>query len=132
MLTANLASLRALADRRVVLTPYGDRYGSIYFTAPSVLLRHILVKHGRTEISELIMADVVGEVANTISGNARRVFGHDFIISTPRMLHGRVGAETLTLGARAFIIPIAWRAYQAALVVSLSESRDQRAGNSET
>jgi chemotaxis protein CheX len=110
-----------LMDYTGVIDISGVRRGSIYFTAPSVLLRHILVKHGRTEVNDAIMADVVGEVANTISGNARRAFGHEFIISVPRMLQGRSGANTLRLGERAFIIPIAWRSYQAALVVSLSE-----------
>jgi chemotaxis protein CheX len=110
-----------LLDYTGVIDISGARHGSIYFTAPSVLLRHILVKHGRTEITEKIMADVVGEVANTISGNARRAFGHEFLISVPRMIHGKEGANTLRLGERAFIVPIAWRQYQAALVVSLSE-----------
>jgi chemotaxis protein CheX len=110
-----------LLDYTGVIDVTGVRRGSIYFTAPSVLLRHILVKHGRTEITDDIMADVVGEVANTISGNARRVFGHEFIISTPRMMQGKDGANTLKLGERAFIVPIHWRSYQAALVISLSE-----------
>jgi peptide/nickel transport system substrate-binding protein len=33
MLTANLASLRAIGDPRVTLTPYGDRYGSMHYIA---------------------------------------------------------------------------------------------------
>jgi chemotaxis protein CheX len=109
-----------LMDYTGVIDISGARRGSIYFTAPSVLLRHILVKHGRTEVNDMIMADVVGEVANTISGNARRAFGHEFIISVPRVLHGKEGQNTVSLGERAFIVPIAWRQYQAALVVSLT------------
>jgi chemotaxis protein CheX len=98
----------------------GSRTGCIYFTAPSALLRHVLVKHGRTDINAEIMADVVGEVANTISGNARRTFGHDFLISVPRVFQGKHIPGGLSLGDRAFIVPIAWRQYQAALVVSLN------------
>ena len=33
MLTANLASLRAIGDPRVAMTPYGDRYGSMHYIA---------------------------------------------------------------------------------------------------
>ena len=33
MLTANLASLRAIDDPRVAMTPYGDRYGSMHYIA---------------------------------------------------------------------------------------------------
>jgi chemotaxis protein CheX len=111
-----------LLDYTGVINVGGARTGSIYFTAPSALLRHILVKHGRTEITPAIMADVVGEVANTISGNARRVFGHEFAISTPRVMSGRDAQSILKLAQRSFIVPIAWRQYQAALVVSLSEA----------
>lgn len=111
-----------LLDYTGVISVSGARVGSIYFTAPSALLRHILVKHGRTEINEQVMADIVGEVANTISGNARRVFGHEFEISVPRVLTGKDELKTLKLGQRAFIVPIAWRQYQAALVVSLTEN----------
>ena len=34
--------------------------------------------------------DLVGEVANTISGNARKVFGREFLISVPVMIEGAV------------------------------------------
>ena len=33
MLTANLASLRAITDPRVSLMPYGDRYDAMHFLA---------------------------------------------------------------------------------------------------
>jgi chemotaxis protein CheX len=112
-----------LMDYTGVIDVAGVRTGSIYFTSPGALLRYILVKHGRTQIDESFMADVVGEVANTISGNARRVFGHEFEISVPRVLTGKDAHKQLKLGARAFIVPIAWRQYQAALVVSLSEAK---------
>jgi chemotaxis protein CheX len=98
----------------------GARRGCIYFTAPSAMLRHILLSHGETEIDGNYMADVVGEVANIISGNARRVFGHDFAISVPDVFSGRPAAGKLRLGERSFVIPINWRQYRAALVVSLA------------
>ncbi len=98
-----------MMDYTGVIDINGSRTGCIYFTAPSALLRHVLVKHGRTDISNEIMADVVGEVANTISGNARRAFGHDFLISVPRVFAGTSPAGALALSDRAFIVPIAWR-----------------------
>jgi chemotaxis protein CheX len=97
----------------------GARSGCIYFTAPSAMLRHILVSHGERDIDSHYMADVVGEVANIISGNARRVFGHEFAISVPAIIHGAPEREQIEMGERAFVIPITWRQYRAALVVSL-------------
>jgi chemotaxis protein CheX len=117
-----------LTDRaRPVLSDYtgmigvsGARRGCIYFTAPSAMLRHILLRHGESAIDGEAMADVVGEVANVISGNARRVFGRDFAISVPDVFHGAPPTGGLPLGERAFVIPIDWKQYRAALVVSLA------------
>jgi len=66
------------------------------------------------------MRDLVGEVANTISGNARRDFGGDFVISVPSVLSGEPQAIAPKSGTRSFIIPINWRSHSAKLVVSLS------------
>jgi len=65
------------------------------------------------------MRDLVGEVANTISGNARRDFGRDFVISVPSVLSGERPEVALPPGARSFVIPINWRSHSAKLVVSL-------------
>jgi chemotaxis protein CheX len=110
-----------LSDYTGIIGITGARRGCIYFTAPSAMLRHILLSNGETEIDAHYMADVVGEVANVISGNARRVFGHDFAISVPELFAGRPSAGELPLAERAFVIPINWRQYRAALVVSLAE-----------
>ncbi len=66
------------------------------------------------------MRDLVGEVANTISGNARRDFGRDFIISVPSVLAGERPDIPLKAGTRSFVIPINWRSHSAKLIVSLT------------
>lgn len=109
-----------LSDYTGVIGISGARSGCIYFTAPSAMLRHILLHHGENAIDAGYMKDVVGEVANVISGNARRVFGEHFVISVPAVYAGRPDLERLRLAERSFVIPIAWRHYNAALVVSLS------------
>ena len=65
------------------------------------------------------MRDLVGEVANTISGNARRDFGRDFVISVPNVLAGEKPELPNVPGARSFVIPINWRSHSAKLIVSL-------------
>jgi chemotaxis protein CheX len=66
------------------------------------------------------MRDLVGEVANTISGNARRDFGRDFVISVPSVLSGERPEIPQKPGSRSFVIPINWRSHSAKLIVSLT------------
>jgi len=61
----------------------------------------------------------VGEVANTISGNARRDFGRNFIISTPTICDRTNAATAAATTGRSFVIPINWRSHSAKLVVCL-------------
>jgi chemotaxis protein CheX len=63
--------------------------------------------------------DLVGEVANTISGNARRDFGRNFIISTPSICDRTNAATAAATTGRSFVIPINWRSYSANVVVCL-------------
>jgi chemotaxis protein CheX len=71
------------------------------------------------DFSHETMRDLVGEVANTISGNARRDFGRDFVISVPAVLAGEKPEIPVVAGSRSFVIPINWRSHSAKLIVSL-------------
>lgn len=97
----------------------GKRRGVVYFTASRSMLSVLLMRMGETELTQDNMADLVGEVANTISGNARRDFGKDFMISVPTVVTG--GAENVVTpeNVRSFVIPINWRSHSAQLVVCL-------------
>jgi chemotaxis protein CheX len=66
----------------------GRRTGIVYFTAPRGMLIVMLMKMNESDVSHDNLCDLVGEVANTISGNARRDFGKEFIISAPEVLAG--------------------------------------------
>ncbi len=110
-----------LSDFTGVIGISGTHRGCVYFTAPRAMLRHILMTSGENRVDAEFMADVVGEVANTISGNARRHFGSEFEISVPRVFQERADDGSLDLAERSYVIPINWRQYRAALVVSLSD-----------
>jgi chemotaxis protein CheX len=98
----------------------GKRQGVVYFTAPKAMLTVLLMKMQESDFSNETMCDLVGEVANTISGNARRDFGREFVISVPSVLTGEKPQVPLKAGQRSFIIPINWRSHSAKLVVSLA------------
>ena len=65
------------------------------------------------------LCDLVGEITNTLSGNARRDFGQQFQISVPAVLSGRDGKLDYPKTGRPIIIPIEWRNYHARLIVCL-------------
>src|SRR3954462_3616170 len=97
----------------------GKRRGIVYFTASRPMLTVMLMRMGETELTQENMCDLVGEVANTISGNARRDFGKDFMISVPAVLAGEKPEIPNVPGSRSFVIPINWRSHSAKLIVSL-------------
>ena len=97
-----------------VISVTGDVRGVVVFTASSVLLKYILLSLAEPEISEFLIKDLVGEIANTIAGNARRELGSSFHISPPRV-------HLSSFGRRSFVLPIQWRKNSARLIVGLGK-----------
>lgn len=97
----------------------GARRGCVYMTARRDLLRALLLHVGETDVSDANLADLAGEVANTISGNARQHFGHDFMISVPVIVQGHAQGIQMPRNVKAYIIPLRWHKQDASLVVSL-------------
>lgn len=93
--------------------------GRLYFSAPSAMLRHLLLTLGEMHADHGYMADMVGEAANTLSGNSRRELGQDFVISPPTVIEGMPTSDHLPHGHRSLVIPITWLHYRASLVLSV-------------
>src|SRR5262245_47039267 len=102
-----------------VISIAGKRRGIVYFTASRPMLTVMLMRMGETELTQENMCDLVGEVANTISGNARRDFGKDLMISVPQVVVGEPEKVAPPDNMRSFVIPIKWRSHSAQLVVCL-------------
>lgn len=100
----------------------GNNQGCVYFTAPKVMLKHLILSLGETDTSETNLVDLVGEVANTISGNARRELGKGFMISVPVVVSGAPSEIHLPQMLRSYVIPVTWRSYHAAVVICLQEN----------
>ena len=99
----------------------GVQKGVVYFSATSKLLDSILDSMGETDKSEDNLVDLVGEVANTIAGNARNEFGPEFHISVPFVCKGSPQSIILPKNGRSFIIPVSWRAQIGEIVVCLQD-----------
>ncbi|MCX9157260.1 chemotaxis protein CheX [Niveibacterium sp. 24ML] len=113
------ASSLPIYDFTGVIGISGERQGCVYVTAHRDLLRQLLLHVGESDVSDNNLSDLVGEVANTISGNARRYFGPDFMISVPVVVSGNARAIQVPRSVKAYILPLRWHKFEAALVVSL-------------
>jgi chemotaxis protein CheX len=96
----------------------GRHRGSVYFTANRALLTRLMSEIGEGNFSKENLLDLVGDVANTISGNARQHFGANFLISVPTLIHG-VDAVYLPKGIKSYAVPVVWKSFTASLIVVL-------------
>lgn len=108
-----------LYDYTGVIGVSGSYVGNVYFSATHDLLLEILMAHGESQCDDPLLFDLVGEMANTLAGNAREHLGKDFMISTPFIMKGKPEKIGLQPEVRAFAIPLTWQNSQAVLVVSL-------------
>jgi chemotaxis protein CheX len=108
-----------LSDFTGTIKISGKYSGVVAFTAPKSMLCVMLMRMQETDMCQENLCDLVGEIANTLSGNARRDFGHQFNISVPAVSVGRKTKLDLPDGARPIVIPISWRNYSSNLVVHL-------------
>lgn len=97
----------------------GERQGCVYFTANRDLLKQLLLHVGELDVSDSNLRDLVGEAANTISGNARQYFGPNFMISVPIVISGDANLIQVPRNVKAYILPLRWHKLEAVLVVSL-------------
>ncbi|MHA2028958.1 MAG: chemotaxis protein CheX [Candidatus Kariarchaeaceae archaeon] len=98
----------------------GKRKGSIYVTSSETMLSSIAkVILGLEDIGKEDIKDLVGEIANTISGNVRQAYGSDFMISVPVVVEGKAKDIKLPDNIQSFVIPITWKDFKSFLVVCL-------------
>lgn len=104
----------------------GKTKGFVFFSSSRALLKYLLMSLGESEFSDQYMADIVGEVANTISGNVRKTLGTEFHISTPKVIRGHLDNDSLKPERLSYVLPLKWRGNTAQLIVSLDsiEAKD--------
>ena len=98
----------------------GKRKGSIYITASAEMLTQMgkVILH-TDDVSPDDTKDLIGEIANTISGNVRTAYGSDFMISVPVVVEGHARDISMPEDMQSFVIPITWNNFQSFLVVCL-------------
>lgn len=110
-----------LEDFTGIIGISGNRKGSVFFSAPRELLIQLITAIGVLTTQDEKLMDLVGEVSNTISGNARREFGEEFMLSVPVVIQGKSENVKVTNVAEIYVIPISWKNYKANLIINLEE-----------
>lgn len=91
--------------------------GTITVSAPRAMIRHLLMAMNEHDQSDANLRDTVGELANTLAGNARKYFGGDMEISVPRTAAGPISNGGSR--KRPYVIMVNWKTYSASLVVDI-------------
>jgi chemotaxis protein CheX len=100
----------------------GSFSGRVYFSAPRVMVTRLLLTMKESDHSEERLLDAVGEIANTIAGNARRHFGESMIISTPVTAATEHNWLNSIVSARSYVILVKWKQYKASVVVDIQRT----------
>lgn len=109
----------AILDYTGAIGISGERKGCVYFSTNRAMLAEMVkIVAGTDDDSEESLRDMAGEIANTISGNARRSFGSNFMISVPIVI---VGSPTIDLPTRipTYVIPLTWQGQKSYIVVGI-------------
>ena len=106
-------------DFSAIIGISGTYRGNIYYTAPRSKLHALLPLLGENELTDHLCGELVGEITNTISGNAREELGGGFMISTPFLLSGSNDSVRPAHGAPCFILPIEWNSHSSRVLVTL-------------
>jgi chemotaxis protein CheX len=111
---------RPLLEYTGIIGISGKAHGAVCFTANGLMLENILAFLNDSPSTPETLCDLVGEIANTLSGNAREEFGRDFLISVPVVATGKDSSFRFPEEARSYVIPIIWQTEKAYLLVCLS------------
>jgi chemotaxis protein CheX len=99
----------------------GQYRGCIYFSAPKVMLTRLLLAMHESRQTDEHLLDTVGEIANTLAGNARKHFGEVMGISVPETFQGHSERLRTAVRKRPYIIMIKWKQYEAAVIVDVTK-----------
>jgi chemotaxis protein CheX len=111
-----------VSDVTAIIGVSGDLQGCVYYTAPREMLDQLLGFIAEHQPTDELRCDMAGEVANTLSGNARKQLGSGFMISVPVVIQGKPERFVHYKGTACFVIPILWKKMRSLLKICLVEA----------
>jgi chemotaxis protein CheX len=112
---------RVTYDFSAVIGVSGSQRGCVYYSAPRPMVEELMQIVGEADHCDENCADFVGEIANTISGNAREFLGSGFMISVPVVFYGPSQDVRFPPEMPAFVIPIIWNGHRSSLIICLKD-----------
>jgi chemotaxis protein CheX len=103
-----------------IVTFSGNYNGHVIVSMPPQLLKELLLMQGENDLSETNLLDAVGEIANTLGGNARKALGSALQISVPVKLQGASGIKA-RVRKRPYVITLRWNHQPALVCVDMSK-----------
>ncbi|WP_332776415.1 chemotaxis protein CheX [Polaromonas sp.] len=104
-----------------IVTFSGSYNGHVIVSMPPKLVRELLLMQRETDLGDGNLLDAVGEIANTLAGNARKSLGPDLQISVPVKMQGTSGVKA-RVRKHPYVITLRWN-HQPALVCVDMEKR---------
>lgn len=96
----------------------GSYNGHVIVSMPAQLLKELLLMQGERDISHGNLLDAVGEIANTLAGNARKSLGTGLQISVPVRLHGSAGIQA-RVRRHPYVITLRWNHQPAVVCIDM-------------
>lgn len=96
----------------------GPLAGQVTVSLPLAALQELLLIQQETQLTEANLLDAVGEIANTLAGNARRTLGDTLEISVPTTVRGPLRDEARTRSAP-YVITFRWNTYPGLVCVDV-------------
>jgi chemotaxis protein CheX len=100
----------------------GDYNGHVIVSMPARPVRELLLLQHEHDLSDNNLLDAVGELANTLAGNARRELGSGLEISVPIKVQGAHGI-TARVRQRPYVITLRWNGHPALICVDMDKIR---------
>lgn len=107
-----------LNDYTGIIGISGNQKGSVFFSCSQRALVLLLSELGVLQSNEERLMDLVGEVCNTVAGNARREFGDQFMLTVPVVIKGEAEKVKVAAVTKIYVIPVLWRKMKANLIIN--------------
>lgn len=101
-----------------IVTCSGAYAGHVIVSMPGQLLKELLLLQGETDTAPGNLLDAVGEIANTLGGNARKSLGPALKISVPVRLRGSSAIQT-RLRKHPYAVTLRWNHQPAVVCIDL-------------
>ena len=98
----------------------GSYNGQVIVSMPPRLLRELLLLQHETDMSDGNLLDAVGEIANTLGGNARKTLGPELNRSVPVTLQGATSSRS-RVRRHPYVITLRWNHQPAVVCVDMEK-----------